>query len=135
MASVAVSFLGFNSCNSLIAFNPNGVAALSNPNILAETFMNIDPKAGCPLGTPGKSRENNGLIQRDKTATTPPRSPIFISPSHNVRTPVKPKEISNALRAEENEAFIISVQIPVFPYTKVCTTAPTKAITKNAIQM
>jgi hypothetical protein len=76
--NVSANMLGLDN-----AATPLGLKAMRelqelNPNILAETFMNIDPKAGCPLGTPGKSRENNGLIQRDKTATTPPRSPIFI---------------------------------------------------------
>ena len=135
IASVAVSFLGFSSCNSFIAFNPSGVAALSSPSILADTFINIEPKAGCPLGTPGNRRVKSGLIRRDSTATIPPRSPIFIKPSHKVRTPVNPNEISKAVRAEENEAFIMSVQMAVLPYTTVCTTATTKAMTKNAIQM
>ena len=43
---LAVSFFGFNSCNSFIAFNPMGVAALSRPNILADIFIKIEPIAG-----------------------------------------------------------------------------------------
>ena len=46
IASVAVSFFELIDCNSCIAFNPSGVAALSRPSILAETFINIAPSAG-----------------------------------------------------------------------------------------
>ncbi len=46
IASVAVSFFPFSSCNSVMAFSPSGVAALSSPSMLADTFMNIDPMAG-----------------------------------------------------------------------------------------
>ena len=81
--------------------------------------MNIEPSAGCPLGTPGKSRVKSGLINRDRTAIMPPRSPIFINPSQRVSTPVNPNEISKALRADANEAFMMSVQIAVLPYTTV----------------
>ena len=42
----AVSFFGFNSCKSFIAFNPTGVAALSKPSMFAEKFIIIDPIAG-----------------------------------------------------------------------------------------
>src|ERR1700730_4262098 len=37
----AVSFSGFTSCKLCMAFKPNGVAALSNPNRLAEKFIII----------------------------------------------------------------------------------------------
>ena len=37
----AVSLLGLSSCKLCMAFKPNGVAALSNPNILAEKFIII----------------------------------------------------------------------------------------------
>ena len=43
---VAVSFLGFSDCSSSIAFNPNGVAALSRPSMFALRFMKMEPKAG-----------------------------------------------------------------------------------------
>ena len=45
-ALLAASLLGFSSCNSFMAFKPNGVAALSNPNAFAEKFIKIEPKAG-----------------------------------------------------------------------------------------
>ena len=43
---VAVSFLGFSSCNCSIAFRPRGVAALSRPSMLAAIFMKIEPVTG-----------------------------------------------------------------------------------------
>ena len=45
----------------------------------------------------------------------PPRSPIFINPSHKDRTPVSPNDISKAVLAEVNEEFMISFQIVRFP--------------------
>ena len=42
----AFSLSGFISCNSFIAFNPSGVAALSRPSILAERFIKMLPIAG-----------------------------------------------------------------------------------------
>ncbi len=38
-----------------MAFSPNGVAALSSPNILAEMFMKMFPMTGWFLGMSGKS--------------------------------------------------------------------------------
>ena len=45
-ALLAVSFLAFSSCMLLMAFKPIGVAALSNPNILAEKLSSSWPVAG-----------------------------------------------------------------------------------------
>ncbi|MNY32158.1 hypothetical protein D3C86_1663580 [compost metagenome] len=42
----AVSFSGFNSCISFMAFKPSGVAALSSPSMFALKFIIIDPTAG-----------------------------------------------------------------------------------------
>ena len=135
MASVAVSFLSLSDCNSCIALSPNGVAALSSPSILADTFMKIDPMAGCPLGIPGKSREKSGLIRRPKNCITPPRSPIFIKPIHSERMPVRPIEILKACSADVNEASIICDHIARLPSNNVSPKATRKAIAKNAIQM
>ena len=46
MASLAASFLLFNSWSCCIAFSPIGVAALSSPSRLAERFMKMEPVAG-----------------------------------------------------------------------------------------
>lgn len=132
---LAVSFCGFSSCNSFIALSPKGVAALSRPSILADTFIKIDPKAGCPLGIFGKSFPNNGLIRREKNAITPPCSPIFINPNHNDKTPVNPNEISNAVLAEEKDEFMISDHIWRFPKNRDWIIAIPNAIRKKAIQM
>ena len=58
--------LGVEILKLLHRLKSQGVAALSRPNIFADTFMNIDPIAGCPLGTPGNRRQNNGLTRRPK---------------------------------------------------------------------
>ena len=94
---LAVSFLGFSSCNPSMAFRPKGVAALSNPNMLAAKFMKILPVTGCPLGISGKSLVNRGLNTRAKRLMIPPFSPIFMIPNHKESTPVSPKEISKAV--------------------------------------
>ena len=43
---LADSLSVLNSCNCCMAFNPIGVAALSNPNRLAEKFMKMEPVTG-----------------------------------------------------------------------------------------
>ncbi|MNR31931.1 hypothetical protein D3C85_1494730 [compost metagenome] len=53
-ALLAVSALGFSAWSSRIALSPSGVAALSRPSRLADTFIIIAPCAGWPCGTPGK---------------------------------------------------------------------------------
>ena len=132
---VAVSFWGFNSCSSFIAFNPIGVAALSSPNILAERFIKIEPMAGWPLGISGKRRQNTGLSQRDNALIMPLCSPIFIMPSHRERIPVRPSDISKAVFEEVNVELTSSVKISVLPINRSLMSATMKAITKNATQM
>ena len=65
----------------------------------------------------------------------PPRSPIFINPSHKDRTPVSPNDISKAVLAEVNEEFMISFQIVRFPKNTDWITATPKAIRKKDIQI
>ena len=115
MGLLAVSLRGLISCISFMAFSPSGVAALSSPNILADIFIKIEPKAGWFFGRSGNNRVNRGLIQREKVAMTPPRSPIFINPSHKDKTPVNPRDISKAVLAEENVEFMISLQMSRLP--------------------
>ncbi len=134
-ASVAVSFLWFSSCISFMAFRPMGVAALSRPSMLADIFMNIDPKAGCPAGMPGNRRVNNGEIRCDSQAVMPARSPIFIMPSQRESTPVRPMDIWNAKAAWSNDAFMISLHIVVSPVAMVVYDAAANAISRNAIQI
>ena len=118
-----------------MAFNPNGVAALSRPSILADTFMKMEPMAGCPLGTPGKRRQKRGEIILPKKLITPALSPIFISPSHRESMPVRPSEISNAVADDVNEADMISDHTPASPQKIVRNKATANAIMKKAIQM
>ena len=131
----ARSFLGLISCNSFIAFNPIGVAALSNPNILAEIFIKILPIAGWSLGISGKIFEKKGPTNLEKALIIPPFSPIFMMPNHKANTPVRPREISKPVLAESKVAFMISEKIWVFPKRKAWKQVTMKAISKKPIQM
>ena len=135
MGLVAVSFFGLSVCNCSMALSPNGVAALSSPNMLAAIFIKILPVTGCPLGMSGKSLVNTGESMRDKTAITPPFSPIFMMPSHNDNTPVKPKEISKAVFDESKVEFIIAGKTSMSPMKIIFNKAITKAMMKNATQI
>ena len=135
MGLLAVSFLGFSSCSSCIAFSPMGVAALSSPNMFAEKFMNIVPMAGCPLGMSGNIRHSTGLSSLASPATSPPFSPIFIIPIHSDSTPVSPREISNAFLACAKVESIIAGNTVVSPQKISFTSAMTNARRKNAIQI
>ena len=90
---------GLISCNSDIAFSPIGVAALSKPSTLADTFISIEPNTLCPLGTSGKIRLKNGATPLLKVLITPPCSPIFIIPVQKVSTPVRPSASSKPVLA------------------------------------
>ena len=135
MAFEAVSFFVFSSCICSIAFRPSGVAALSSPSMFAAIFMKILPVTGWPLGISGNSRVKTGDNRRASTLTTPPRSPIFMMPSHSARTPVRPKEISNAVFDDEKVESIIAGNTSKSPKTTSRTNAMAKAIRKKAIQI
>ncbi len=128
-------FSSLSCCNCSIAFSPSGVAALSSPSMFAATFMKMLPVAGCPLGMSGKSLVNTGDKIRASMLTTPPRSPIFIMPSHRASIPVRPSEISKAVFEVSNVEFIIAGNTSVSPRNTNLTNAMTNAIRKNAIQM
>ena len=81
--------------------------------------MKIEPIAGCPFGTPGKSRVNKGDTNLPKKPMTPARSPIFINPNHHDRIPASPNEISNAVAAELNDADMMDDQTERSPATTV----------------
>ena len=132
---VAVSFLVLSVCICSMALRPSGVAALSRPSMLAAMFMNMLPVTGWPFGMSGKRRVNTGLSTLASALTTPPRSPIFIMPSHSDSTPVRPRDISKAVLDEANVEFIISGNTSVSPITTSLNRAMTKATTKNAIQI
>ena len=108
---------------------------MSRPSILADTFMNIEPMAGCPFGTPGKRRQKSGEIIRPKKPITPARSPTFISPSQSERMPVSPSEISNAVAAEVNDDDMMVDHTSRSPSKIVLKSATAKAMMKNASQM
>ena len=128
---VAVSFFGLSCCRPSMAFRPRGVAALSSPSMLAAMFMKMLPTTGWPLGTSGKSFVKTGLSQRASTSTTPPRSPIFITPSHNESTPVRPREISKAVRAVSNVEFIMAGKTSTSPKNSSFTAAMANATRKK----
>ena len=133
-ALLAVSFSGFNSCNSFIAFKPTGVAALSRPSILAEKFIIIDPLAGWFLGTPGKSLLKKGATPLANKVIIPALSPIFMMPSQKVMIPIRPKEISAPVLALSNIPFTTLIKMLVSPKKMSLISATTKAIRKKAIQ-
>lgn len=97
--------------------------------------MNMEPMAGCPFGTPGNRRQNNGDTIRPKKPITPARSPIFISPSHMASIPVSPSDTSNANAAAENDPCIISAHTPASPSKTVRPSATANATRKNAAHM
>ena len=132
---LAVSFFGFSSCSSCMAFSPIGVAALSSPSMFAEKFMNMVPIAGCPLGTSGNMTLKIGLSSFANPATRPLFSPIFIIPIHSDSTPVSPNESSKAFFAELVLPVIISEKTVVSPMKISLPSAMTKDMMKNAIQM
>ena len=100
---LAVSGCGLISCSSRMALRPSGVAALSRPSMLALKFMTMLPLAGWPAGMSGKTRRKNGPSARPKSWIRPPRSPIFIIPSHRLITPTRPMEISKPVLAVSNK--------------------------------
>lgn len=73
---------------------------MSSPNIFDAIFIKIDPITGWFLGISGKSFVKKGLSIRANTFTIPAFSPTFMIPNHKARTPVKPKEVSNAVLDE-----------------------------------
>ena len=82
-----------------------------------------------PAGMLGKMREKIGLMRRENLAMTPPCSPIFISPSQKVKTPVSPRQISKARCAASKVVFINRLHTSTSP-VKVPTMAMMKATTK-----
>jgi hypothetical protein len=83
----------------------------------------------------GKSLVNTGVNARAMAFTSPPRSPIFMMPSHRESTPVKPREIVKAVFDESKVEFIIAGKTLKSPKKINFTSATTKAMMKNAIQM
>ena len=132
-ALVAVSGSRLSDCSSCIAFSPSGVAALSSPSRLALMFMVIAPCAGCPAGTPGNRWRISGFTARAKASIMPARSPIFMKPSHSAITPVSPMAMSKPVLAASNSAVISLGKTEKSP-SSVCTSAATKALTKNPSQ-
>ena len=98
-------------------------------------FMNMEPVAGWPFGMSGNSLVNTGLSTLARALTTPPRSPIFITPSHSDSTPVSPREISKAVLADENVEFIMAGNTSVSPMKSSLASPTTNAMRKNAIQI
>ena len=131
---LAVSGFGLISCSSRMAFRPSGVAALSRPSMLALKFITILPLAGYPAGISGKTRRKNGPIARPNNWINPPRSPIFMMPSHRLMTPTSPSEISKPVLAVSNKPFSTRVKISRSPCSN-CATAATKPTRMKATQI
>src|SRR5690606_23230895 len=90
----ALSLWGFNSCRLSIAFKPKGVAALSNPSILAEKFIIMCPIAGWFLGTSGNSLLKKGPTILERKVMAPAFSPILINPRNSAISPTSLRDIS-----------------------------------------
>ncbi len=97
--------------------------------------MKMLPVTGCPLGMSGKRRTNTGLSILASAATTPPRSPIFMMPSHRESTPVSPSEISKAVFDDANVESIMAGNTSRSPMNTSRTAATANAMTKKAIQI
>ena len=97
--------------------------------------MKIEPVTGCPLGMSGNSFTKTGLSTLANTFTMPPFSPIFMMPSQSDNTPVRPNEISKAVFDDENVESIIAGNTSKSPRNTSFTSAITKAMMKNAIQI
>ena len=107
-ALLAMAGSGFNSCKARIAFRPMGVAALSSPSTLAVKFSVMRPSAGCPAGTSGISRRNNGDSKRASNSTKPAFSAMRKKPSHNVSVPNSSTITSTESRAMTNRLSTIA---------------------------
>ena len=83
----------------------------------------------------GKSFAKTGDNTFASALTTPPFSPIFIMPSQRLSTPVSPSEMSNAVFAVSKVESIIAGNTVMSPKNTSFTTAMTKAMRKNEIQM
>ena len=98
-------------------------------------FMKMLPVAGWPFGMSGNSFVNTGDSTRASMFTTPPRSPIFITPSHSASMPVSPSEISKADFDVSKVEFMMAGKTSVSPRKTSLTSAIRNAIRKKAIQM
>ena len=96
--------------------------------------MKMDPIAGWFLGMSGKRREKTGLSMRANRLTAPAFSPIRMMPSQRASTPVRPREVSNAVFDVSKVESTIFWKIVVSPI-KNCATAKMKETTKKATQM
>jgi len=94
----AVSLLGFSSWRLSMAFKPNGVAALSSPNRLAEKFITIWPVAGWPFGTSGNSLAKKGPIIFDNSLMPPALSAMLIKPMNSAMMPINFKQMFTAVQ-------------------------------------
>ena len=84
---LAVSLLLLRVLSSSIAFNPNGVAALPSPKILALMFIVMFLNAGLFLSSFGKSGRKSGEKIRAINRVNPLSSAIFIIPDQRHKIP------------------------------------------------
>ena len=126
---------GFSSCNSRMACKPAGVAALSNPRMLADKLSRMEPAAGWSFGMSGNRRRNSGCTMRANTCTMPPRSPMRMMPIHKASTPVSPSDTSKPVRAEVKVEFTMSVNACASPSAASRTHATANDTSMKLIQM
>ncbi len=133
-ALLAVSALGFSVCNSRIARRPIGVAALSRPSAFAAKLSVMRPIAGCPSGTSGIRRRNNGPSSRASASMTPARSAMRKRPSHKVNVPNRRIMTSTDSRAMSNRLAIIAANTPLSPPISQRARAAIAAVRKKPSQ-
>ena len=110
---LASSLLLFSSCKLFMAFNPNGVAALPNPNIFAIMLLDINPNAWWFLGISGKRGCNIFDKTLDNLNNNPLSVAIFIMPSHKAITGNSLINISSESVALFNIVSLIEILLPL----------------------
>ena len=132
MASEALSGSLLSSCRRFMVSSPRGVAALSNPNRLAEILIKILPIAGSPWGIEGNNVRSRGLIPLAIRGISPLFSPTLMSPIQKQSTPVRARAISNAVCADWKVACSMVLNIVRSPWKTQRTTPASKADAKKA---
>ena len=111
-----------------------GASAYAPENTISAFQKAAQMKADVIIDVADYARKN-GAMARDINRTAPPVSPIFIIPIHNVKTPVKPKDISKPLLDISKVELMIALNTSVSPKNNKRYRATKKAITKKKIQM
>ena len=86
------------------AWIPSGVAALPNPNRLADTLAQMQSMVSRSRAALGKSSRSTGLSSRDRPSASPERRITSITPIHRHSIPAIPRHSSTAEPAPSTAA-------------------------------